>query len=256
MRAFLNTVKVDLRRSLLSAGFALTVALLFLMQALTFLPDHFSQATVPVPWQHALAMAHWQGIPNMILFLGAICYSWSYCVDKNCGFFDQVIPRVGIQNYCLSRVMVTALSGLLAGALADLLFTLLLLALGLSSELSPHFATQPLYEALAVEGRNGLYLLFRCVHTGMVSAAVAVTALAASTFFKNAYVAIFVPLLLYELTSQISSALNLPRIGIVQSVFLHCFDDQVKSFWYMLCLMLLVIVFFGLVFYRRVKERR
>lgn len=256
MRTLLKTVKLDLLRLFFSGSFPLTVLLLFLIQFVPFLPVLLSQATPVGEWQYVLAQSHWgDGIPQMILFIGAIAYAWSYRIDVDSDFFNQIAQRVGIHNYCVSRIFVTILSGFLAGVLADVLFTLLLLALGLSGELAPEYAGQAQYVTLAVNGQTGLYLTFRYIQTGMVCGAVSVVGLACSTFFKNAYLAVFCPMMIYAVTRQVSGALKLPGIGILTAIFGHRYrDDQVRSFWHMMAVMTFVMVLFGVIFYKRVRK--
>lgn len=256
MRSLLSALKVDLHRSLLTYSFLLTVALLFFMQLLEFFPQYIFQGATLHCWQYELALAHREGIPSMILFLGTICYSWSYCLDKDSGFYVQAARRVGVGAYCASRIVATALSAFLAGVLADGLFTLLLLALRLDSTIPSYMANSSTYMALASSGQTGLFLLLRYVHTGMVCATVAVMGLSASTFIKNTYVIIFLPYLVYELFSLVTTVWDLPGAGIVDVIFGHRYPDQMQSFWYMLRVLLLLIVFFSIIFYWRAKERR
>lgn len=256
MNALFRTLKVDLRRSLLSGSFVLTAALLFFMQLLEFFPQYVFQGATLHCWQYELALAHHEGIPSMILFLGTICYSWSYCLDNDSGFFVQAVRRVGVGVYCTGKIISVAISAFLAGILADGLFTILLVLLPLENTVPDFMSQFSTYMALAHSGKTGLFLLLRYVHTGMVCAMVASMSLATSTLVKNAYVIIFLPYLLYELFNLITTVWGLPGKEISLVIFGHRYGDQVKSFWYMFCVMISLICVFGLLFYGRVKKRR
>lgn len=257
MYSFCRALKVDLRRGLVSSSFLLTVALLFVVHLCAVLPDYFSQAIPKMSWQKMLVNAHASGLTDTMMFLGAVCYAWSYCQDRDSGFYDQAVRRVGFRVYCLSRVVAVALTAFLAGVLSDILLTLVLRALPELPPLSSHAAVeQALY--LSVAGAHtGLFLLLRYVHTGMVCAMVGATGLAASAFVRNTHVAVFVPYVLYLLADELIALLKIRFFSFYGLFYFpHFRFDQTRSFWYMLYVSAVLIGIAGYVFYRRADWRR
>lgn len=119
-----------MRRSLLSGSFLLTVALLLVMQYLAVFGRLTNASETIFEWPYYLNYAFVaESLSKSILFIGCICYAWSYCKDRDSGFYDQAVQRVGFRSYCLSRLVSTALSAFLAGILLLLCVGLAVLAL-------------------------------------------------------------------------------------------------------------------------------
>ncbi|MGM9641224.1 MAG: hypothetical protein ACI3V3_07635 [Faecousia sp.] len=257
MKPFCRAMKVDLRRSLLSGSFLLTVALLLVMQYLAVFSMLTNASEGAFAWPYYLNFANAiNSMPTTVLFIACVCYSWSYCRDRDSGFYDQAVQRVGFRSYCLSRLVSTALSAFLAGILAVSLFALYLMTLAPLGDDPIGYIGQPAYMTLVGEGRVGLFFLLRCVHTGLLCAMASVLGLAVSAFIPNTHVAIFSPYLLFFTVHDLAMLMNTRWFMPNRLLFSQVLRNDVQNFLFASCVMVDITVIGGYVFYRRAERRR
>lgn len=254
MKHFFRALKVDLRRSVLSSTFLITVLLLLAMQFMSVFAD-VAQMSSFKNWLYYLNVANTRGSSDMVLLIGCICYAWSYCRDRDCGFYDQVVPRVGFRAFALSRLVSTALSAFLAGVLSICFFTLFLLSQGHTGEPFGDFEGQPIYLGLVSAGRTDLFFLFRCVHTGLMCGMAATSGLAVSAFVRNTHVAIFIPYLFLYAISRLGDLIESTWLAPFKLLFGQLFRNDIQNFLFVSFVMLDVIAVAGYVFYRRAERR-
>lgn len=199
MKAFSHSVRVDLRRALFSYAFGLQAFLVFLWMTLTAW-EELSSESLRQYWDVLNYLNFGStGISNFsFLFMGisAVGYAWSYAMDVTSGFFINAVRRVGIEVYGLSRCVSICISSFVASCLGMAAFMLLTVAVGVAPfDPANHAIDELFYLGLAAEGRVILYLLFRFTLTGLGGCLGASFGLLASTWFRDTFSSIFVPVL-------------------------------------------------------------
>lgn len=130
----------------------------------------------------------------VILAIAAIPYSFSYLTERECGFQQQAIERVGLRTYGLSKVLATVISGFLMGVTAVGSLILVLSAMGI-----PHTVrydeVQYTYAVLVATRGPGWFYSVKLLHMGLVCGQAALFSLMATAFIPNAYVGFLSPMI-------------------------------------------------------------
>lgn len=259
MRPFLRTLRVDLRRSILSAPFFLSLGLLLLVQFAAVFAELTSKANLAfTDWPYYLNYANTTSAQEYaIMLVPCLVYAWSYCQDRDSGFYGQAVQRVGFRTYTLSRIVSVIFSALLAGILSVFLFTLFLLSLNhLDTALPSNYENRIVYLHLIHLGKPFLYVCVRALHNGLVCAMAASVGLAVSAFIPNTHVAVFSPLILYFIFNTIGK--------VTKSLWFNpaklLFSQYHQNVWHNLFLVFMVtvdiMVISGYLFYRQAERRR
>lgn len=94
----------------------------------------------------------------LLLVIATISYAWSYCLDKDSGYLEQVVGRVGIRAYSVSKAIATAVSAFLACIIAMAIYTIFLYSYFQGQD--PIGALSGVaYLDTAGAGKTGLYFL-------------------------------------------------------------------------------------------------
>lgn len=109
---------MDLRRSLLSGAFFLTVALMLAWMCFNsahylFNPAMWSQISAPKMLFNATCTS--LGLAPLLFAIATVPYAWSFLQDRESGFENQAVERVGFWAYGFAKVLSVALSALLGG---------------------------------------------------------------------------------------------------------------------------------------------
>ena len=125
MRALGRALGVDLRRSLLSGAFFLTVALMLAWMCFNsahylFNPAMWSQ--ISAPKMLFIATCTSLGLAPLLFAIATVPYAWSFLQDRESGFENQAVERVGFWAYGFAKVLSVALSAFLAAAVSIGLF--------------------------------------------------------------------------------------------------------------------------------------
>lgn len=260
MQHFFRTLRIDLRRSILSVPFAVSLLILLFIQVVAVFAELTSEAYTGsfTDWPYYLNLASTYSLqPFAMLIAACLGYAWSYCQDKGSGFYDQAVQRVGFRVYSLSRILSVTLSALLAGFLSVCFFTLFLLSLNhLGTALDNNYENRAVYLHLIHLGKPFLFVCFRALHNGLVCAMAASVGLAVSAYIPNAHVAVFSPLILYLILNTIGK--------VTGSTWFHphqlLFFQYHRNVWHNLFLVFMVtadiMVISGYLFYRQAERRR
>lgn len=167
----------------------------------------------------------------LILAIAALPYAWSYCQDKESGFLDSVLERVGIQAYSRARVVSVAASAFLAVQFALLLFAGFLLFQQVPATALTADGTGP-YTQIAAEGNFLLYYFVRATLTGLTCGLAAEFGLAVTVIITNVHIAFIIPLLGFY------------AVYIIQMILWELFSFNFEGMW--------IYSFFGLPFQNRI----
>lgn len=206
MKSLGRALWVDLRRASLSGSFWLSVAFFLCWMLFNSWSDLFLDIDgvryFGAPYIFDLSIYGGLALGPIVLAIAAVSYAGSYLADREDGFDRQAARRVGIQSYCVSRVISAALASFLAMALAMALFLLLLSALGL-----PHTIPGPMgsYLDLVDEMEPWAYYLTEFLIKGLMCALASVFSLMVTAWIPNFYVGLMCPLLAYYLYTLLLS---------------------------------------------------
>lgn len=211
MRALGRALRVDLRRSVLSGAFLLTVALMLAWMCFNsahylFNPDRWSQVSAPKMLFNATCTS--LGLAPLLFAIATVPYAWSFLQDRESGFENQAVERVGFWAYGFSKVLSVALSAFLAAAVAIGLFAVALSFLGLP-ETHRSAEGEGGYLAFAASGHAVGYYLARITVTGLSCSLASVFGLMMTAMIPNVFVGLLAPLVGYYLYTVVHMILCL-----------------------------------------------
>lgn len=210
MRALGRAMGVDLRRSVLSGAFLLTVALMIAWMCFNsahylFNPDRWSQVSAPKMLFNATCTS--LGLAPLLFAIATVPYAWSFLQDRESGFENQAVERVGFWAYGFSKILSVALSAFLAAAVAIGLFAVALSLLGLPE--THHSAEgEGGYLAFAASGHAVGYYLARITVTGLSCSLASVFSLMMTAIIPNVFVGLLAPLVGYYLYTVLHMVLS------------------------------------------------
>lgn len=201
MRALGRALRVDLCRSVLSRAFALTVALMLAWMCCNsahylFDPYMWSQISAPLMLNRATCTP--MGLTPLLFAVATVPYTWSFLQDRESGFENQALERVGFWAYGFAKVLSVALSAFLAATVAIGLFLLALSTLGLL-ESKARLEGAGGYLDLAASGHVVGYYLARITVTGLSCSLASVFGLMMTAMIPNVFVGLLAPLVGYYL---------------------------------------------------------
>lgn len=255
MRNTLSVLKVEMRRSVCSKMFLLQLGLTFIWMLLNCLEQLSSEHGAQGIFVFTLlntALTNSLNLSYLILILGTVCFSWSYCSDLTCGYGKEVVRRSGIRAYGVAKIIAVAVSSFAAAVAAIPLFIVFALLCGFSWTSPNAMLYTGAYLNIATEGYVLGYLMCRCLVTGMSCSLAAVVSLCASAYIKNMYVSMLIPSLLFFLFEIFVRA---SKFSLMTVMFGQAFpEDPVASLvWAVLYLTVLILIF-GIAFLFRIKK--
>lgn len=259
MRALCRALRVDLRRGVCSRLFLLTVVLLLawlISNNGENLTSQMSRRTVSVAEMLNHTLIGKVSLVELVLAIASVAYGWSYCHDRACGFFPQVVARVGMPAYSRARAVTVAASAFLAGVIALGLYLLYLTALHLPK---PDLQTVGghAYLDLVAQGRSGLYFAVRIIILGLTCSFAAEFGLMVTAFCPNAYMAILSPVMLYYLQQMLGMVIRMDsKWYLLRVMFGQTYDDAIQSFLWAVGYLTIGTALCGLIFCRRLRKEQ
>lgn len=260
MKNALPVLKVELRRSVCSGTFLLQLGLTLLWMYLNCLQNLSSEHGARGMFLMNLldnALANVLSFSHLLLVLGTVSFSWSYCTDLSCGYGNEVVRRVGARPYGVSKTVAVAVSSFSATGAAILLFTAVALLYGFPWS-APASSYSNAYMSLVANGGllGGLaYLAARCLVIGTSCSFAAVVSLSVSAYIRNIYASMMMPVLLYFVFEILVIA---GRFSLMTVIFGQAFPGEpLRSLvWALLYLTVLILAFGKLFLYKIEKEFR
>lgn len=259
MKPLTRALKVDLRRSVCSETFLLSIGAVLawlLLGCLKMLLDPRLRRGYSAEMVLAITTTDNFGFMTLILAISAISFAWSYCQDKDSGFLEQTVQRVGTLPYSVSRVIATVLSAFLGTVIALGLFTGFLF-----TQFRGEGGTQNIgwpYMATAAEGKRGLFLFYRFTLTGLTSAVAAVFGLMTTAYLPNVYLAFLSPLIAYEFYNIIFHILRIKIkwLSLGGMMFGCLGENDASSFFIGAAGLLALTALFGFLFCRKLRKEQ
>ena len=255
---FFQAFHVEIQRSMRSKAFLLQLVLLLVWMYLNSFDIFTSEIyMLGFCWQAVLNQATTSqfNFANLLMILGTIGYAWSYCTDHDGGYDGEAVRRVGPVAYGTAKLTATLLSSFCAASLAVLLYALFLQALSLPPSNATYLWGATAYLSLVAEGNSGLYLLFRCLVTGLSCSLAACIALTVSAFVQNLYTTLLSPLLLFLAAETVLALVGAePRFFGGNVMFFQCFPDDRQSVIWAVCYLSDLILISGLIFVWKLRK--
>lgn len=142
-----------------------------------------------------------------ICILPALTYSVTLPMEWKTSAAPYWIVRTGISPYVISKMIVSAIAGLLTLVMGMLLFVGIF-SIWYPIYISPH--TNIAYDALLAEGKIGAGLAGYILNYGLSGALAAACGTFVATFISDPFVAASSPLLVYFTLTRLTSGKNLP----------------------------------------------
>lgn len=191
---------------------------------------------------------------ELILILGTVSFAWSFREDRASGFLRPVLQRVRVRDYCLAKFLAVALLSFLASTVAILVFVLLSQFLPLAPFVPAEYL-QGSYLSFAVENGSLVYLIARCLVTGLTCSLAAVIALAASSWVDNLFVVLLAPFILYQFIDITQEMLE-SKVMVSSFLFGQPLNDPGAALLATSAVMLAGMLLAGIYFYLGVATGR
>lgn len=248
-----RALALELRRAVCSMRFLLGIFII-LVWAL------FNVAEAVKTYDHAvfagviqlirLGLEGHESTGPVLLAISTIPYAFSYLTEKECGFQQQAIERIGIMPYGVCKAVAVFISAFLMGATALGIFIAVLSAIGIPPAIR-YEEVENTYAILAATMGPGWYYVVKAFHTGLVCGQAALFSLMIMSWIPNAYVGFLSPLIGYYMADCILSLLtrivSSPLWSLVSPMQLFfgqpIADAGFSYLWAVLVLMVLSICF-------------
>lgn len=261
---FGRALRLELRRAICSGRFWLGVGLMVLwlgFNAAQAVGSYSGAVFAGVPILIRLATNGKFSTGPVLLAIATIPYAFSYLTERECGFQQQAITRVGQQNYGICKAIAIFFSGFFMGATALIAFVILMSAIGI-----PHTVrydeVKYSYAILAATMGPGWYYAVKLLHIGLVCGQAAGFSLLIMTWIPNAYVGFLSPLIgyyLYEcILSLLSEVIYKPLLWRMVSADAllagTTADDPLFNYLWTVSLLSVVALCFGMCFTSRLEK--
>lgn len=256
----LRCMKVDFRRSVLSWRFVLTTAAILGWMLLNCWDDLTQRLSAySVAGYLSIGCAGAGNFAMLILVIATFPFAWSYCEDKEAGFFSLAEIRVGRSAYSVSKAIWAAASSFLAAQIALFLFYGILLAMGVTVRTEISDGVGPYTELATTQGMLAFYIV-RSSLTALTCGAASEFGLMATAFLPNRYYSSIAPMFGYfcvDMLQTITSQMFSLDYGIfwINGIF---FGRPMRSVAASACwsagMMLLCIAVCGQIFYNKVQR--
>lgn len=201
---------MELCRAILSPRFMLGVSLMLVwlgFNAAETTGSYSGASFAGVPVLIRLATTGRFSTGPVLLSIATIPYAFSFLTEREGGFQQQAIIRVGLHNYGTCKAIATFLSAFFMGAAALIVFITIASVLGI-----PHIVrydeVKYTYAVLVATMGPMMYYLVELIHIGLVCGQAAVFSLLIMVWISNSYVGFLAPLLGYYLYECVLSLLS------------------------------------------------
>lgn len=261
--AFWRTMRVELIRAVFSVRFLLGVIMVLvwmLLNAAESVSSYDHAVFAGVVQLIRLGLDGLQSTGPVLLAISTIPYTFSYLTEKECGFNQQIIERVGTPTYGICKVAACGISAFIMGVAALALYIAVLSAAGI-----PHTVrydeVKGTYAVLSVTMGPGWYYGMKLLHIGLVCSQAAVFSLMILSYIPNSYVGFLAPLIGYymadcilTLLTRIVSGPLWSLISPMQLFFGQPLPDVMLSFLWTVFVLIMLVVFFGNCFLLRLRK--
>lgn len=247
---FLNSLRVDLRRAVVSKRFLICV-LCEILILLLIVVGHMQEEGASVAYMFA-----WFPLESLYMaffVLPAIPYAHGYMLDLRSRFLIQAEMRTGRRTYAASKACAAVLSGALS-MMASKLFLLLILMCFFPIS-SKYIIYLNGYELWAINGQPALYFLSQFLLAALMGGLVAAFALWVSTWMQNPFVIVAAPLIGYYAQDTIYYFLKLyafPYLNLGSILFFSPGFSSLSSCLLYSCFVLFMLI--GLFMYLFVSK--
>lgn len=244
---------MELRRAVCSVRFLLGVAMMLvwiLLNATEAVKTYEHAVFAGVIQLIRLGLDGHTSTGPVLLAISTIPYAFSYLTEKESGFQQQVVARIGVSTYGICKLIATFFSAFLMGITALCVFVGTLSAIGI-----PHTVrneeVKDTYAFLAVTLGPEWYYLAKSLLVGLMCGQAALFSLMIMSWIPNAYVGFLSPLIGYYMAECIFSLLthivSSPFWGVISPTQLFfgqpMADAGFSYLWTVLVLALLAVCF-------------
>ena len=201
-----------------------------------------------------------ESIGPVLLAISTIPYAFSYLTEKEYGFAQQAVKRIGVMTYGICKAIATFASAFLMGATALWVFIGILSVLGI-----PHTVrygeVEHTYAVLAATIGPGWYYAAKSILVGFVCGQAALFSLMIMSWIPNSYVGFLSPLIGYYtarcvlgLLTRIAPSPFWNLVSPMQLFFGQPLPDIGFSYLWTVLVLTALSVFFGIRFLLRLGE--
>ncbi|MGI5986223.1 MAG: hypothetical protein ACOX7O_10290 [Oscillospiraceae bacterium] len=196
----------------------------------------------------------------LLPMLAALPFAASYCIEDQSNMINFIVARADKKKYCLSKILVSAISGGLVLALGGLLLVLLLtIRIPLVTDDEVMLMTMnryPFYTLLAKGNGAGYFaaMFYLAFLRGFLYAAAALTV---SAYFTNKYVTVASPFIVSFLLIRAYNLLHIPgnfRLNLLLNARAGLGSDR-ATLLITSAVVLAIATICGYIFMRRVIRR-
>ena len=250
---FWRALALELRRAICSMRFLLSVLFVLVWAFLNMIEavKTYNHAVFAGIIQLIrLGLEGHESTGPVLLAISTLPYSFSYIAEKECGFQQQLMARISVMTYGISKKIATFISAFLMGATALIVFIFTLSTAGI-----PHTVrfdeVENTYAVWAATMGPGWYYVAKSFLVGLVCGQAALFSLMVMSRISNAYVGFLSPLIGYYLVdciltllARIASSPLWSLVSPMQLFFGHPLNNVKFSYlWTVLVLLALTVCF-------------
>jgi len=199
-------LSIDIKRAFLSRRFLCTVASIAFVLLFSSAYQIFNGLGSVYDAYSAASGRTGSELMTMIL-LPLIPYSISFAEDWNAHVPLYWTHRIGAGKYCLSRILISALSAWCSAFLGMWLFVAILAPFLSLDQMN---GSSGPYGCYLQQGRQELYFVFEFSHQALTALFFSVVAVFISTIVPDALISLAVPAAFYIVALAVSQNLNIP----------------------------------------------
>lgn len=207
---FCRTLRMEFLRAVCSARFLLGVAMMLvwiLLNASEAVKTYEHAVFAGVAQLIRLGFDGHTSTGPVLLAISTLPYAFSYLTEKECGFQQQAVGRIGVLTYGTCKLLATFFSAFFMGVTALWVFIGVLSAIGI-----PHTVryeeVKNTYAILAETLGPGWYYLAKSLLVGLMCGQAALFSLMVMSWIPNVYVGFLSPLIGYYMAECIFSLLT------------------------------------------------
>lgn len=268
-KKFYRLLFSDFKRAFISKNFliaSLLVTFFYILGTLESFAESIKYGSeINVYDMHSMATFSTFSLLNYVLC--AFPFSGSFAIDFKSNYHRMIIARSGKRNYAVSKVIVTAISGMLCLVVGELIYLLICSFFGPAVSLTTiselNTAGTGAFETIAnanmlIDGNYIGYFVLLAISRGLIGSFLSLIALSVSLKIQNVFVIVSSPMLIYYFIENFfMNFLKLPEMFSIANIFdghVAVIDSR-YMFWYSLLVALIISVLIG-IFTARGIERK
>lgn len=262
---FIRALQVEIRRSIDPHQFLLAVVLMFswmVLSATEAVSSYNYAVELGGIYVFQVALDSHISTGPVILTISTIPYSFSYLIDHESGFQQEVTKRVGLNTYAVCKVIATGISAFLMGLTTMWCFVAMLSLSGIPHTVR-YESVKLTYAALAATAGPIWYYLLKTFLISLVCTHSAIFALAIMAWVPNPYVGFLAPAIGYYFAecviSSVAPLFPHPYFWALVNPFALLFSqvspNNCFSFFWTLTIVGGGVVFWGIQFVIRIRKK-